>query len=103
MAASLFFGLNLHPVREKPHRPNHLPARFRVASPPDPTRAHLSVNFRRWDPSWAPWLPFAHLPSNITWGANWALRDALAGDYAASPASIPSSGGRGEAFLSCLR
>ena len=28
------------------------------------TRAHLSVDFRRWDPSWIPGIPFGRLPSN---------------------------------------
>ena len=29
------------------------------------TRAHLSIDFRRWDPSWIPGIPFGRLPSNI--------------------------------------
>ena len=50
-----------------------------------PLRSHLSVKFKQWDGLGFRASPLSRLPSNITWGPNWALRDAPAGDNTASP------------------
>jgi hypothetical protein len=57
----------------------------RASPSPPPLRSHLSVKFKQWDGLEFRGSPLSRLPSNITWGPNWALRDAPAEDNTASP------------------
>jgi hypothetical protein len=72
-----WWGLDL-PIYRRPARLSNKILGFRRLA----TRAHLSVDFRRWDPSWIPGFPFGRLASDKTCGVRACESQSKRGLYA---------------------